>query len=300
MTDLDRRRAERGSALGNLITVLLLLGLIGLGVYLWLGQESARERQSPAADARTDAPGETAAAAGPAPEPIEPVDGTPVLEAAAPYAPRDGVVQIDISEYAGYGGLIVANGGLEPNPDSFFAREYGFQVRISMSESETWSPLNNGRLAATATTADVLAVLGRQFEAVVPVQIGYSRGADMVVVDRGIASVERPRGKGPRGVSVQRERVLHPLPRTGGRGAGRGAPRPRLPGAARPARPRLLRGRLRRLRRLRERARPGAPAASGLRRLDAPDRGGRRGLGRGREGARVEQEPAGRGRRPRR
>ena len=80
-------------------------------------------------------------------------------------------------------------------PDSFFAKEYGFKVAISMSESETWSPLNNGRLAATATTADALAVLGRQFDAVVPIQLGYSRGADMVVVDRGIASVNALKGK---------------------------------------------------------------------------------------------------------
>ena len=105
------------------------------------------------------------------------------------------MLQIDISEYAGYGGLIVANGGLEPNPDSFFAKEYGFKVKISKSENETWSPLNNGRLAATATTADAFAVLGRQFDAIVPVQIGYSRGADMVVVDRGIASVNNLAGK---------------------------------------------------------------------------------------------------------
>lgn len=198
MTRFERRRAERGSALGNLLTVLLLLGLIGLGVYLWLGQQAGRERTSPPI-ARTDTPDERSEEAAEtdaaAPEPIEPVIGTPVLEAAAPYAPRDGVIQIDISEYAGYAGLIVANGGLEPSPDSFFAREYGFQVRISMSESETWSPLNNGRLAATATTTDVLPVLGRQFEAVVPVQIGYSRGADMVVVDRGIASVNALAGK---------------------------------------------------------------------------------------------------------
>ena len=136
-----------------------------------------------------------AAPDGDAPAPIEPVDGTPTLEAAATYEPKDNVLQIDISEYAGYGGLIVANGGLEPNPDSFFAKEYGFKVKISMSEDETWSPLNNGRLAATATTTDALAVLGRQFDAVVPVQIGYSRGADMVVVDRGIASVNNLAGK---------------------------------------------------------------------------------------------------------
>jgi NitT/TauT family transport system substrate-binding protein len=184
---------------GNLITVLLLLGVIGLGAWLLLRDQGTRDQtahvsatpaDSGSADA--DAPDE---AAGEAPEPIEPAAGTPILEAAAPYTPRDNIVEVDISEYAGYGGLIVANGGLAPNPDSIFARNYGFQVKLSVSESETWSRLNNGRLAATATTADTLPVLGRQFEAVVPVQIGYSRGADMVVVDRGITSINQLAGK---------------------------------------------------------------------------------------------------------
>jgi NitT/TauT family transport system substrate-binding protein len=188
-----RRHTSQGSAIGNVITLLLLLGVIGLGVWLWLGKEPASE---PAATGTPSAATQTAGEPdGDAPTPIEPVDGSPTLEAAAAYVPKDGVLQIDISEYAGYGGLIVANGGLEPNPDSFFAKEYGFKVKISMSEDETWSPLNNGRLAATATTTDALAVLGRQFDAVVPVQIGYSRGADMVVVDRGIASVNQLAGK---------------------------------------------------------------------------------------------------------
>ena len=184
---------SRGSAAGNIITAILLLGLIGLGAYLWLGKKSAQEGAPGTAATQTaPAPQE---ADGDAPAPIEPVDGTPALEAAATYVPKDDTLQIDISEYAGYGGLIVANGGLDPNPESFFAKEYGFKVKITKSESETWSALNNGRLAATATTADTLAVLGRQFDAVVPVQIGYSRGADMVVVDRGIASVNNLAGK---------------------------------------------------------------------------------------------------------
>jgi NitT/TauT family transport system substrate-binding protein len=184
---------SRGSAAGNIITAILLLGLIGLGAYLWLGKKSAQEGTPGAASTQTAPPSQEAD--GDAPAPIEPVDGTPALEAAATYVPKDNTLQIDISEYAGYGGLIVANGGLDPNPESFFAKEYGFKVKITKSESETWSALNNGRLAATATTADTLAVLGRQFDAVVPVQIGYSRGADMVVVDRGIASVNNLAGK---------------------------------------------------------------------------------------------------------
>ncbi|HKE95225.1 MAG TPA: phosphate ABC transporter substrate-binding/OmpA family protein [Povalibacter sp.] len=188
------RYAARGSAAGNLITLLLFVALIGLGAWLWLGKKPA-EQGSAAPSATQPSATQASAADADAPAPIEPVDGTPTLDAAATYEPKDNVLQIDISEYAGYGGLIVANGGLEPNPDSFFAKEYGFKVKISKSEDETWSPLNNGRLAATATTTDALAVLGRQFEAVVPVQIGYSRGADMVVVDRGIASVNQLAGK---------------------------------------------------------------------------------------------------------
>jgi NitT/TauT family transport system substrate-binding protein len=193
MTHLSSRGRAHGSAAGNIITLVLLLGVIGLGLYLWLGKKEA-DPASPGADASQTAQsrGEPD---GDAPAPIEPVDGTPPLEAAAAYAPKDGVLQIDISEYAGYGGLIVANGGLEPNPDSIFAKEYGFKVKISMSESETWSPLNNGRLAAAATTTDALAVLGRQFDAVIPVQLAYSRGADMVVVDRGVATVNQLAGK---------------------------------------------------------------------------------------------------------
>jgi NitT/TauT family transport system substrate-binding protein len=190
-------RHSRGSAAGNIITLLLLVGIVGLGAWLWLGKKSESPPASAAQNSSVPAKAEDGVAKpdGDAPTPIEPVTGTPTLEAANTFVPKDNVLRIDISEYAGYGGLIVANGGLEPNADSFFAKEYGFKVAISMSESETWGPLNNGRLAATATTADALAVLGRQFDAIVPIQLGYSRGADMVVVDRGIASVNALKGK---------------------------------------------------------------------------------------------------------
>jgi NitT/TauT family transport system substrate-binding protein len=195
---MSSRRFTRGSAVGNLITLLLLVGVVALGAWLWLGKKDAPKSADAAQSTGTSQAANDEAVARPsgdAPSPIEPVIGTPTLEAANTFVPKDNILRIDISEYAGYGGLIVANGGLEPNEDSLFAKEYGFKVAISMSESETWSPLNNGRLAATVTTADALAVLGRQFDAVVPIQLGYSRGADMVVVDRGITSVNALGGK---------------------------------------------------------------------------------------------------------
>jgi NitT/TauT family transport system substrate-binding protein len=164
------------------------VAVAGLGAWLYL-----RNGESP-----TTAPSEgtpVAQQSGEAPAPIEPVTGSPVLDQPATYVPKNNIVEIDLSEYAGYGGLIVANGGLAPNPDSFFAKQYGFQVKLSVSEEETWGKLNNGHFAASATTADVLAVLGRQFDVTVPVQIGFSRGADMIVVDQGIASINQLAGK---------------------------------------------------------------------------------------------------------
>jgi NitT/TauT family transport system substrate-binding protein len=185
------RRAERGSAAGSVVTALLVLALVALGAWLLVRRSpDAGSAAKPTAAATPPAP---AAPAGPAP--IEPVVGLPALAAPAAYEPKNGVVEIDLSEYAGYGGLVVANGGLDPSPDSFFAKTYGFKVKLTVSEGETWSQLNNGRFAASATTADVLAVLGRQFDVVVPAQVGFSRGADMVVVDQGIASVNQLAGK---------------------------------------------------------------------------------------------------------
>ena len=188
-----RLGSARGSAAGNLLTLLLVLALVGLGA--WLVLKNRAEQAAPKAGAGGPPAGGVTPPQGKVPQPIEPLTGPPQLAAPAAYEPKNGVLEIDISEYAGYGGLIVANGGMGPSPDSFFARQYGFQVKLSRSEGESWSPLNNGKFAAVATTTDVLAVLGRPFQAVVPVQIGWSRGADAIVVDAGIPTVNALAGK---------------------------------------------------------------------------------------------------------
>ena len=193
---MDKGSGGGGSPIGIIVTVLLGLAIIGLGAWLYFGGSLSPTPQQPQQQAQTQqgaAP--SAQQEGEAPAPIEPAPGSPSLELPAAYVPKNNVVEVDISEYAGYAGLIAANGGLAPNPDSFFAKQYGFQVKISISEEETWGKLNNGRFAASATTTDVLAVLGRQFDVVVPVQFGFSRGADMIVVDQGIASINALAGK---------------------------------------------------------------------------------------------------------
>lgn len=185
------RATQRGNTNGKLITAVLVSLLLAFGGWLVFRDLGESDRS----DADGNPAAQASKASDEAPDPIEPVTGQPQLDAAAAYQPKDNIIDVDISEYAGYAGLIAANGGLAPNPDSYFAKHYGFQVRLTLSEEEGWSKLNNGRVAASVTTADTLAVIGRQFDIVVPAQIGFSRGADQVVVDAGIASINQLKGK---------------------------------------------------------------------------------------------------------
>src|SRR5215469_16491972 len=111
------------------------------------------------------------------------------------YQPTNNTVVVELSEYAGYSGFIVANGGLQPNENSVFFKKHGFKVHLTMSEDESWPALNSGKMAASATTADVLAVYGKQFQVIVPAQIGFSRGADGVVVRSEIRKINDLKGK---------------------------------------------------------------------------------------------------------
>jgi NitT/TauT family transport system substrate-binding protein len=178
----------RFTPLGRLISILLIAGLITLGVYMLRGKSGG-------GSASPDKPaGETAAEGSSASVSAAQVE-VPTLAAAAPYNFQNNTIDLEISEYAGYAGLIAANGGMEPSENSLFFKNGGFKVRLSVSEDESWGELNSGKIAASATTADVLAVYGRQFHAIVPAQIGYSRGADGLVVRSDIKKVNELKGK---------------------------------------------------------------------------------------------------------
>ncbi|MDQ3624598.1 MAG: phosphate ABC transporter substrate-binding/OmpA family protein, partial [Verrucomicrobiota bacterium] len=174
------------------------LAVVGFGLVRWKDKlEPGRPAGQPTARATQD--GKRSGSEVPQEVPEIELAATqfevPKLAPAGAYAPKDGIIDVELSEYAGYAGLIAANGGLEPSENSIFFRKHGFKVRIKLSEEESWSALNSGKMAASATTADVLAVYGRQFQVVVPVQIGFSRGADGVVVRSGIKRINDLKGK---------------------------------------------------------------------------------------------------------
>jgi NitT/TauT family transport system substrate-binding protein len=181
----------RFTPLGRLITIVLIAGLIALGFRMLQQSRTGNGTSSPSGAASSGKAGD-----GKTPAVSEVQNSVPTLPAAAPYVvPDNKTIAIEISKYAGYAGLVAANGGLDANENSVFFKDHGFKVKLTISEAESWPALNTGKIAASTTTADVLAVYGRQFHAVVPAQIGYSRGADGLVVRSDIKKINDLKGK---------------------------------------------------------------------------------------------------------
>ena len=187
------------TAKGKIVFTILILAVVGFGVWRWkdklLPQHGGTAQSTPVAMAPSANNAAPATATVQASEVVETLTETPKLPAALPYQPKDNTVDVELSEYAGYAGFIAANGGLAPNENSVFFKKYGFKVSIRLSEEESWPALNTGKMAASATTADVLAIYGKQFQVTVPAQIGFSRGADGVVVRSEIKRINNLKGK---------------------------------------------------------------------------------------------------------
>lgn len=196
------------SFMKKFLLALLVIAIAGIGIWRWSTKPGegpgvgAAGEVAPAADGGSGGGG--APAAGAAGDTgaealaglVETETAVPRLAPVGTFVPVDNTVLVEISEYAGYAGLLAANAGrLEPNEESFFFREYGFKVQIAVSEEESWGPLNSGKIAAATTTVDVLAVYGNQLRVVVPVQLGFSRGADAILVKSEIRRMNDLKGK---------------------------------------------------------------------------------------------------------
>ncbi len=184
--------------LGKITFTLVILALAAFGIYRWMkpATDEARSRTSDgqAASGERTAPEEDASD-GPASFDFLVPGPAPKLGAAQPFRLVDDTVVLNLSEYAGYAGLILANNGLEPNEGSWFTRNGGFKLKITLSEEDSWDDLQQGRIAATATTVDVLANYGRQWQAAVPMQIAWSRGATGLIVRKEIRRINDLKGR---------------------------------------------------------------------------------------------------------
>ena len=168
---------------------VVVLGLVGFAYYRYTSTSPLQSSSPATATDTTNKPTETQAneLEGKLAASVE----IPDLGPAGTYQLQGDTLDVEISDWPGYAPLIVANGGLEPNPDSYFFRKYGFKLKISVSEAEAeaWQAINSGKNAVTVTTVDVLALYADQLKVEVPIQLDFSRGGDGILTRKDITRI---------------------------------------------------------------------------------------------------------------
>jgi len=196
---------------GKIVLTILLLGVVGFGMYRWwdkiapqtrpqnqsLDMAKVRQELQTAKNPPTDIPlliGTNAAS-------LVQRSGIPAVSGVSDYVKnmKDGklVVEFPINVWPGWAPIIVANGGLDPNDQSVFAKKYNFYVKLSIVDD----PVKARDLFAAGQshilwgTLDMITLFAPELvkdSRTVPVvcqQIDWSGGGDGIVARRELRSI---------------------------------------------------------------------------------------------------------------
>jgi len=127
-------------------------------------------------------------------------DGNVSIKGAAGPTPD---LVIAYNTFTGVEGIVLMNGGMDPNPNSALYKEYGIKLTIKQMDAvkDTRSALHSGSLDAVYCTTDALPVetgSGSDLvsDGVVQImQVNQSHGADAIVTRAGINTVADLKGK---------------------------------------------------------------------------------------------------------
>jgi NitT/TauT family transport system substrate-binding protein len=191
--------ARQLTPLGRLLLVASGLAVTGYalhryGVLQKVGQVLAPERKAEGTVSKEDFGGAAAPGAAPAPA------GGPISGGARLNRP----IKVAIVLWGGYAGGIMANGGLAPNSDSVFARDFGFQVEMFQiddfvkSRDAFRAGGDKGGVDIMWSTVDAYALEYGGLKSLNPraiMQYDWSRGGDAIAADARIRSVAHLKGK---------------------------------------------------------------------------------------------------------
>src|SRR5881296_1992728 len=191
---------------GKLISILLIAGLIGTGIYV-VGRRgiSGRPSSGPASEAApTEAP-DSKGVTTVSEYKYVPGDRLPAVKGVSQYKwdPNQKILRFSYNVWAGWLPVIAANRGTKPNADSVFAKKYGFRVEMVLMDDPVvardafaagevhtlWGTVDMMTLFAPELTRD-----SRTAPRVLQ-QIDWSNGGDGIVVRSSIKSVADLRGK---------------------------------------------------------------------------------------------------------
>src|SRR5439155_9853496 len=195
--------ARQLTPLGRLLLVLAGLSLVGYGLYKYgvLGRIAgivAPEKRAEGTVSRDDF------GASPATAPESTPAGTTSSASLGGGTRLNRPIKVAIVLWGGYAGGIMANGGLAPNPDSTFSREFGEQVELlqiddfDKSRDAFRAGGDKGGVDIMWSTVDAYALEYGGLGKLGPrafMQYDWSRGGDAIAVDRSIKSVADLRGK---------------------------------------------------------------------------------------------------------
>src|SRR2546429_1869119 len=123
---------------GKLISILLILGLIGTGVYVVSrrgigggGSSSAPAAESP----QTEAP-DTKGVTTVSEYKYVPGDRLPAVKGVSQYkwGPKEKILRFSYNVWSGWLPVIAANHGTKPNAESVFSKKYGFRVEMVLMD----------------------------------------------------------------------------------------------------------------------------------------------------------------------
>jgi NitT/TauT family transport system substrate-binding protein len=209
------------TARGKLVLTILILAVVGFGMYRWWDKIAPAGRASQVSInpqdiqkqlANTAAPAAPTAAAAisnvtskllAGEKSVSLVDGSaiPPVSGVSDYDKpmKDGkmIVQFPINIWPGWAPIIVANNGLEPNEGSLFYQKYGFYVKLSIVDDPVKARdlFASGHSHILWGTLDMIALFAPELvkdSRTVPVvcqQIDFSDGGDGVVSREGIKSI---------------------------------------------------------------------------------------------------------------
>lgn len=203
---------------GKIVLTILLLGVVGFGVFRWwdkIAPKTSPQTHSVNVDEVRKAVQEAKAV----PADIPLLIGTnaatlverssiPAVSGVSDYAKtmKDGklVVEFPINIWPGWAPIVMANAGMEPSDQSVFAKKYGFYVRLSIVDDPVKARdlFASGQSHVLWGTLDMIALFAPELAKdtrtypIVCQQVDFSAGGDGIVARGEIRSINDFRATG--------------------------------------------------------------------------------------------------------
>ena len=198
---------SRLTPLGKLISIVLILGLIGFGLYIVMKRGSGGKILPGAQESETieTEAADTAGVTTVKEYKYVPADKLPAVKGVSQYRwdPQEKIVRFSYNVWAGWLPVIAANHGTKPNPDSIFAKKYGFKVEMVLMDDPVAArdAFAAGEVHTLWGTADMMVLMAPELvkdsrtSPRIAQQIDWSSGGDGIVVRSSIKSVADLRNK---------------------------------------------------------------------------------------------------------